>query len=71
MDGLGLSVPETEEGFEEALSRPFSQGKPNDTCLNPGCPNHNTKGRLVPIALMPAEPVEGVHTFGRWGGGGN
>ncbi len=67
MDGLGFGAPETEQQFQEALSRPFMQGKPNDRCLNPRCPNHKTKGRLSTIALMPAEPVKGVHTFGRWG----
>lgn len=67
MDGLGLLVPETESEFQEALSNPFVQGKPNDVCLNPHCPNHKKPGRLSTIALMPAEPVEGVHTFGRGG----
>jgi hypothetical protein len=69
MDGLGLGVPETDKDFEEALSSPFMQGKPDSPCLNPKCSNRNKKGRLIPIALMPAEPVKGVHTFGRWGGG--
>jgi hypothetical protein len=69
MDGLGFEVPQTEEGFDEAMSSPFVQGKPDSPCLNPGCPNRKRKGQLIPIALMPAEPVKGVHTFGRWGGG--
>ncbi len=69
MDGLGLEVPETDKDFEEALSSPFMQGKPGSPCLNPGCSNRKKRGKLTTIALMPAEPVEGVHTFGRWGGG--
>jgi len=69
MDGLDLGVPETDQEYEEALSSPFVQGRPSSTCLNPRCPNHRERGRLSPLALMPAEPVKGVHTFGRWGGG--
>jgi hypothetical protein len=68
VEGLGFYAPETEEEYEEALSYPFLQGKPDGECLNPGCPNHSKKGQLITIALMPAEPVAGVHTFGRWGG---
>jgi len=69
MDGLGFEVPQTEEEFDEALSSPFVQGKPDSPCLNLKCPNREKKGQLTPIALMPAEPVKGVHTFGRWGAG--
>lgn len=69
MDGLDLEVPKTEKDFDEALSSPFMQGKPNSPCLNPKCSNRNKTGRLTTIALMPAEPVKGVHTFGQWGGG--
>jgi len=69
MDGLGLGVPETEKDFEEALSSPFMQGKPDSPCLNPKCSNRKKRAPLSPIAVMPAEPVKGVHTFGRWGGG--
>jgi hypothetical protein len=67
--GLGFSAPETEEEFREALSSPFAQGRPDGKCLNPGCPNHDKKGMLTTIAMIPAEPVEGIHLFGRWGGG--
>ena len=66
MDGLGFEVPQTEEEFDEALSSPFVQGKPDSPCLNPKCLNRKKKGRLTPIALMPAEPVKG---FTRSGGG--
>jgi hypothetical protein len=69
MDGLGLGVPETEQEFADALSSPFMQGKPDGPCLNPECSDRKKKGQLTPIALMPPEPVTGVHTFGRWGGG--
>lgn len=69
MDGLGLGSPDTEEEFERALSSPFMQGKPESPCLNPNCSNRKKGGQLKCIALMPAEPVKGVHTFGRWGGG--
>jgi hypothetical protein len=69
MDGLGFEGPETEEDFERALSSPFAQGKPDRTCLNPGCANRGQPGRLTTVALLPAEPVEGVHTFGLWGDG--
>lgn len=69
MDGLDLGVPATEKDFDEALSSPFMQGRPDSPCLNPKCSNRNKKRLLSPIALMPAEPVKGVHTFGRWGGG--
>lgn len=69
MDELGYWVPETDEDFEEAMSSPFAQGKPRSPCLNPECSNHRQKGQLTTIAIMPAEPVKGVHTFGRWGGG--
>ena len=69
MDTLGLGRPATEKDFDEALSSPFMQGKPDSPCLNPKCSNRNNKGQLIPIGLMPAEPLKGVHTFGRWGGG--
>lgn len=69
MDDLGLVVPETDEEYDEALSNPFPQGKPHDLCLNPACPHNKTHGQLVTIALMPAEPVQGIHLFGPWGGG--
>jgi hypothetical protein len=69
LDGLGLDVPETEKEYDQALSSPFTQGKPDSPCLNPKCSNRNKRGRLTPIALMPGEPVKGVHIFGRWGGG--
>jgi hypothetical protein len=69
MDGLGLGVPETEKDFDEALSSPFMQGKPDTPCLNPKCPDRKKRGQLIPLALMPAEPVKGVHTFGRRGDG--
>jgi hypothetical protein len=68
-DGLGFYAPETEEEYQEALSNPFAQGKPTGGCLNPECPDHKKKGQLSTIALMPAEPIAGVRTFGRWGGG--
>jgi hypothetical protein len=68
-EGLGLYAPETAKEFDEALSSPFRQGKPNSPCLNPKCVNRHKKGQLTPIALLPAEPVKGIHTFGRWGGG--
>lgn len=64
MEGLGFYAPETEEDFSEALSSPFSQGKPKSPCLNPGCANHTRKGQLTTVAVMPSEPVQGVHLFG-------
>ncbi len=67
--GLGLPVAKTKTEFNEALSNPFLQGKPDSMCLNPKCSNRKKKGSLSTIALMPAEPVKGVHTFGRWGSG--
>ncbi|HEX4611658.1 MAG TPA: hypothetical protein VH092_25910 [Urbifossiella sp.] len=69
MNGLGLGAPETAEEYREALSSPFMQGKPDGPCLNPTCSNRKKRGKLTPIVLMPAEPVAGVHTFGRWGSG--
>ncbi|AWM40364.1 hypothetical protein [Gemmata obscuriglobus] len=69
MDGLGLHAPETDEEFERVMCSPFAQGRPDDPCLNPACPNREKRGQLTPIALLPAEPVPGVHTFGRYGGG--
>ncbi len=69
IDGLGLSIPKTDADFERALSSPFGQGKPDDSCLNPECSNRTKRGQLTTIALVPAEPVKGIHTFGRWGGG--
>ena len=68
-EGLGLYPPETDEEFREALSLPFMQGRPNNTCLNPSCANHTQEGRLATIALIPAEPVPGVYTFGEHGSG--
>lgn len=67
MEGLGFGVPETESEFEAALSEPFIQGRPNSPCLNPECSNSTEWGRLTTVAIVPAEPVEGIHTFGRWG----
>jgi len=69
MDWLGLGIPETEKDFDEALSSPFMQGKPDSPCLNPKCSNRKKNRQLTVLALMPAEPVKGVYTFGRWGGG--
>jgi hypothetical protein len=69
MDSLGFFPPETEEEFDEAFSSPFAQGKPDSPCLNPNCSNWTKKAQLTTIALMPAEPVKGVHTFGRMGAG--
>lgn len=66
-DLFGFAPPETEEELRESLNNPFMQGKPNNPCLNPKCPNHEVRGQLSTIALMPAEPVKGVHTFGKWG----
>lgn len=60
---------ESEEELLESFSHPFVQGPPNSRCPNPDCPNHTVPGNLRVIAMMPAEPVPGVHTFGRWGGG--
>lgn len=68
-EALGFYAPGTDQEYEEALSGPFVQGRPNNTCLNPDCPNHAHRGRLSTIAIVPAEPVPGVHTFGRHGGG--
>jgi len=65
----GNYVPQTEQEFEEALHFPFMQGKPDSPCLNPKCVNRDKKGQLTPIALVPAEPVAGVHTFGEFGSG--
>ena len=53
----------------KALSSPFMQGKPNSPCMNSKCSNWKKRGQLTTLALMPAEPLKGVHTFGRWGGG--
>jgi hypothetical protein len=47
VDGLGLGVPETEKEFDEALSNPFMQGKPDSPCLNPKCSNRTKKGQLL------------------------
>lgn len=69
LESIGFDAPETEEEFEEALSHPFLQGKPDSPCLNPECPDRHHKGRLVPIALMPAEPIPGLHLYGRWESG--
>jgi hypothetical protein len=68
-EGLGFHAPETDAEYDDALSLPFMQGKPTGTCMNPRCVNHETKGQLSTIALMPAEPVKGVHTFGEYGSG--
>ena len=65
MEGLGFYAPETDEEFYEALSRPFMQGKPNDSCMNPICPNWEKKGKLVTVAIVPSEPVKGVPLFGK------
>lgn len=66
---LGSFIPETDAEFDEALSDPFMQGKPDSPCLNPECPNMNKKGQLITFAMMPAEPVKGVQTFGEWSSG--
>ena len=67
MEVLGHIAPETDEEFEAVLSNPFMQSKPNDTCLNSDCRNHTRAGELSTIALMPAEPIKGIQTFGPWG----
>lgn len=68
-EGLGMYPPETAEEFHDALSLPFAQERPNNTCLNPVCGNHVRRGQLTTVALVPAEPVTGVLTFGEYGGG--
>lgn len=69
MEELGLGIPETDEEFHEALTGPYKQGRPDKGCLNPSCSNHVRKEPLTTIALVPAEPIKGIHTFGRWGTG--
>jgi hypothetical protein len=69
MKDAGFKPPMTDDDLQEFLSSPFMQGKPHNSCLNPRCSNHKRSGQLSTIALMPAEPVKGVHTFGRWGAG--
>jgi hypothetical protein len=59
--------PESEEETLKSLSHPFAQGRPNSRCPNPNCANNGKPGNVDVIALMPAEPVPGVHTFGQWG----
>jgi len=66
IESLGFHPPETDDDFREAMCRPFSQGRPNGACLNPDCENASRTGSLTTVALIPAEPVPGVHTFGRW-----
>jgi hypothetical protein len=61
--------PESEEELLKSLSYPFAQGPPRSRCPNPACANHRTPGGLDVIALMPAEPLRGVRTFGRWSEG--
>lgn len=68
MDGLGYNAPETEKDFDDALSSPFKQGKPDMPCLNLKCSNRKKRGQLTTIAIVPAQPVEGIHTFGSLGG---
>lgn len=69
MAGLRLKIPKTERDFDQALIHPFGQGKPVGPCLNPECSNRKVRSSLNTIALMPAEPIKGIHTFGRWGDG--
>jgi hypothetical protein len=61
--------PETEAEVVASLSRPFGQGRPDSPCPNPDCKYHKKKGHLQVIALVPGQPVPGVHMFGRWGDG--
>lgn len=60
----GRPTPKTEREYEMYLTSPFYQGKYNRTCLNPDCSNHTKKRPLRTIAMMSAEPVEGVQTMG-------
>lgn len=57
-------LPDSEAEFREALSLPFPQGRPIDLCLNPGCPNRRREGQLEVVAMIPGEPVKGMHIFG-------
>lgn len=66
-DLFGYPPPETDDELQPFLTLPFLQGRPTDACLNPDCPNHTAPGRLRTFALMPAEPVPGVQTFGPLG----
>lgn len=68
-ESLGFHPPETDDEFREATGRPFSQGRPKGACLNPDCENASRIGSLATVALIPGEPVPGVHTFGQWGKG--
>jgi len=68
-DMMGMSRPVTAKDFQEAWSLPFIQGKPDGNCMNPRCANHKKQGKLAVIALLPAEPVKGIHTFGQFGSG--
>jgi hypothetical protein len=62
-------VPKTEQDYDEAMCGPFIQGKPEEPCLNPECELYDKRGMLTPIALIPAEPVKGAKTRGKWSGG--
>lgn len=62
--GLGFAAPKTEEEYAEALSGPFTQGKPNAACLNPKCAGSKQGGSLVPFALMSPEPLPGIRPYG-------
>lgn len=60
----GRPTPKIDSEFEDYLTSPFYQGKYDFTCLNPDCPNHTRKRPLRTIAMMSAEPVEGLLTMG-------
>jgi hypothetical protein len=59
--------PDTEKELLECMSHPFAQGRPNSRCPNSRCSHNTIAGSLEVIALMPANPVPNVYTFGRSG----
>jgi len=53
--------------FFDTFTSPFMQGRPDHPCINPQCENHRLRGTLKVIGLIPAEPVNDIHTFGPYG----
>jgi hypothetical protein len=67
MVSYGFEAPKTDKEFADAVASPFMQGRSSDPCLNPDCANFNEREQLIPIALVPSEPVKGVDTYGGHG----
>ena len=60
-----LGWESAEAYLEEGHGLPFVQGRPEDDCPDPSCPNHNRKASLRPFAIFQEEEKEVSKLWGK------